>query len=122
MSHLVTIQTQIRDLAALTAACRRLGLAPPTQGTAQLYSGQASGLLVNLPDWQYPVVIDTAAGTARYDNFGGNWGSQSHLDRLIQAYAVEKARIEARRAGHDLTEQALPDGSIKLTIQVGGVA
>jgi len=36
---------------------------------------------------------------------------------FLQAYSVEKARLEARRAGHAVTEQALADGSIKLTIQ-----
>ncbi len=46
----VTIQTQIRDPTALAAACRRLGLCRPTQGTAQLYGDQATGLLVNLAD------------------------------------------------------------------------
>ena len=56
MSHLVTIKTQVRDPAALMTACARLGLAAPTEGTAELYSGKASGLLVNLPGWRYPVV------------------------------------------------------------------
>jgi len=37
-------------------------------------------------------------------------------------YAVEKAKIEARRRGHACTEQRLPDGSIKLTVQVEGGA
>ena len=32
-------------------------------------------------------------------------GEQAHLDRLIQMYAVEKARIEARRQGHAVLEQ-----------------
>ncbi len=50
------------------------------------------------------------------------WGEQRELDRFLQGYAVEKARIEARRRGHTVTEQSLADGSIKLTIQVGGVA
>ena len=50
-------------------------------------------------------------------------GSQDHLDRFMQGYAVEKAKIEARKRGHSVFEQPLPDGSIKLTIQVaGGVA
>jgi hypothetical protein len=41
----------------------------------------------------------------------------------LQGYAVEKARIEARKKGHTVTEQQLQDGSIKLTIQMnGGVA
>lgn len=36
--------------------------------------------------------------------------------------AVEKAKIEARKKGHSVTEQSLADGSIKLTVQVGGAA
>ena len=122
MSHVVTVKTQVRDPAALAAACRRLGLAEPVAGTANLYSGQATGLIVNLPGWRYPVVVDIASAEVRYDNFGGQWGSQQQLDRLVQAYAAEKCRIEARRAGHAVTETVLADGSIKLTIQVGGGA
>ena len=45
-----------------------------------------------------------------------------HLDKFLQIYAVEKSRLEARRRGHQVTEQALADGSIKLTIQVGSTA
>lgn len=69
MSHVVSIQTKLRDPAAITAACQRLKLNAPVQGTARLYSGEATGLLVQLPGWLYPVVIDTATGEVRYDNF-----------------------------------------------------
>ena len=48
------------------------------------------------------------------------WGDPNQLDRLLQAYACEKTLIEARKQGHSVTEQALADGSIKLTIQVAG--
>ena len=122
MSHIVTIKALIKDPAALTAACNRLGLAAPTGGTAELFSGEASGLLVSLPGWRYPVVVDIHAGQVRYDNFNGAWGSQTELDRLLQAYAIEKARIESRKAGHAVTEQPLPDGSVKLTIHLGGAS
>jgi len=122
MSHLVTINTQIRDPAALAAACRRLGLQEPVQGTVRMFSDAATGLIVRLPDWRYPVVIDPAKAEVHFDNYGGAWGEQGQLDRLMQAYAVEKARLEARKAGHTVTEQALPDGSIKLVIQAGGAA
>jgi hypothetical protein len=120
LSHIVSIKTEVRDPQAVAAACGRLGLTPPVQGTATLFSGEATGLLVKLPDWLYPVVFDTATGQARYDNYEGRWGDRKHLDRLMQLYAVEKARIEARKRGHNVVEQALPDGSIKLTINVGG--
>ncbi len=120
MSHVVTIKTRVKDPGALAEACRRLGLPEPVSGTAQLYSGTAAGLVVHLPGWSYPVMFDAASGEARYDNYGGSWGEQKELDKLLQAYAIEKVRIEARRSGHGVTEQPLPDGSVKLLVQTGG--
>ena len=64
-------------------------------------------------------MADTATAELKFDNYNGTWGAQSELDKLLQGYAVEKTRIEARRAGHTLTEQALPDGSIKLILHAG---
>ncbi len=122
MSHIVTIKTEVRDPAAVAAACRRLGLPEPVHGTAKLFSGEATGLLVKLPDWLYPAVVDTATGQVRYDNYNGAWGRQEHLDRLLQSYAIEKARIEARKRGHSVVEQPLADGSVRLTIRVGGAS
>ena len=122
MSHIVQIQTQIKDAAAVRAACQRLGLAAPIQGKTKLFSGEVEGLAVQLPEWQYPVVCDTASGQLKYDNFNGRWGDPAQLDCLLQAYAVERARAEARRRGHAVTEAQLPDGAIKLTIQVAGGA
>jgi hypothetical protein len=119
VSHIVNVKTQVRDSAALATACQRLGLAPPVQGTARLYAAEAQGLIVQLPGWNFPVVIDTASGTIAFDNYNGAWGEQKELDRLLQGYAVEKARVEARRAGHSVSEQLLADGSIRLVIQVG---
>ena len=116
MSHIVTIQTQAKDAAAIAAACQRLGLAAPIHGTAKLFEGSATGLLVRLPGWLYPLVIDTASGAIRYDNYNGSWGDPQQLSRFKQAYAIEKSRIEAARKGHRLTEQPQPDGSVKLTI------
>jgi len=122
MSHIVTLRTQVRDPVALAAACRRLGLDAPVVGTAKLFASEATGQIVRLPGWTYPVVVDPAAGEVKFDNYNQAWGQQKELDRLLQAYACEKARIEARKAGHSVTEQMLADGSIKLTIQVGGAA
>ena len=122
MSHIVTIKTEVRDAAAVRAACQRLGLAAPVQGTTSLFSGEVTGLAVQLPDWQYPVVADLATGQLHFDDFGGRWGDQRHLARFLQSYAVEKARLEARKKGYGCTEQTLADGSIKLVIQVAGGA
>ena len=88
MSHVVTVQTKVRDAEALAAACRRLKLAAPAQETVSLFSASVSGLAVRLPGWQFPVVVDLGAGAAHFDNYGGRWGDQREFDRLLQAYAV----------------------------------
>ena len=120
MSHIVEVKTEIRDEIAVNAACSRLHFPKPTRGTFQLYSSTETGLGIELPHWKYPVVANTDSGELRYDNYQGRWGSQEFLDQLLQAYAVEKAKIEARKKGHTVTEQRLDCGSIKLTVNVGG--
>lgn len=121
MSHIVKIKTEVRDAAAVTAACRRRQLADPVFGRHRLYRGEVEGLAVRLRDWSYPTVFQLENGEVQYDNFNGRWGDQRELDAFLQGYAVEKARIEARKRGHTVTEQALADGSVKLTVQIGGV-
>ena len=122
MSHVVSIKTEVRDVAAIRAACRRLNIDQPEEGTFKLFSGEAAGVAVRLPDWTYPVVCDVATGELSFDNYNGGWGHQEELDKFLQAYAVEMARLEARKRGHTVTEQSLADGSVKLTIQVTGGA
>jgi hypothetical protein len=116
MSHIVTVQTQVRCPVAVAAACQRLQLPAPVEGTAKLYSGEATGLLVQLPGWKYPLVIDTAQGTVQLDNFQGQWGAEEKLQQFLQMYAVEKVRREARAKGLTVSEQALHDGSIRLQL------
>lgn len=77
MSHIVSIQTRLHDPVAVGAACQRLGLPAPVHGTAKLFSGDATGLLVQLPGWQYPAVIDTTTGNVQFDNFEGHWKEQT---------------------------------------------
>ena len=122
MSHIVTIKTVVKDAAAVRAACQRLGLPPPVQGTHRLFTSSATGLAVQLPKWRYPAVCDVSTGQVHYDNFKGHWGEQAKLDQFLQAYAVERAKAEARRRGNQVTEAKLTDGLIKLTINVGGAA
>lgn len=122
MSHIVTINTEIRDPIALGLACQRRSLPLPINDSHTIFTTTVSGWGVQLPDWTYPVVCQAETGQLHFDNYGGRWGEQQHLDRLLQAYATEKATLEARRQGHTVTEQSLADGSIKLTIAVGSAA
>lgn len=120
MSHIVTIKTEVRDPLAVRAACARLKLSAPVVGTAKLFSASATGLIVQLPEWRYPVVCQTETGQVHFDNFENRWGDRAQLDRLLQIYAVERTRLEARKQGYDVLEQPLEDGSIRLTVQMGG--
>ena len=61
----------------------------------------------------------------QHDSVGGSyvwsfWGNQKELDKLLQAYAVEVCRQEARKKGYQVSETQLQDGSIKLQIVEGG--
>ena len=120
MSHIVSIKTQVKDSQAVQAACRRLQWAEPQQRTAKLYNSEATGLVVELPGWRYPLVCDTTSGELKYDTFKGRWGNESQLHKFLQAYAVEMAKLQARKQGHSVQEQALADGSIRVQISVAG--
>lgn len=122
MSHIVTIKTEVRDAYAVHAACNRLRLPSPQLGRFPLFAGEVEGLGVQLPDWRYPVVCQLETGQLRYDNYQGRWGKEQSLGQFLQAYAVEKAKLEARRQGNSVTEHAMADGSIKVAIQLKGGA
>ena len=119
MSHTVTIEAELKDPAALEAACRRLQLPLPTRGPIRLFDRIAEGTGIQLDGWRFPICL-TDRGELLYDNFGGFWGLPEKLDQFRQAYAIEKTKLEARRQGYPCLEQALPDGSVRLTLQVEG--
>jgi hypothetical protein len=122
LSHIVEIRTEVRDEQAVRAACTRLQLLAPEHKTVRLFSATATGLCVQLSGWSYPLVANLQTGQVQYDNYNGHWGEQKHLNAFLQAYAVEKAKIEARKKGHSVSETRLQDGSIRVTVKVGGAA
>ena len=122
MSHIVEIKTEVRDEAAVKAACIRLQLPAPETKTVRLFTATATGLCVQLPGWRYPLVADLKTGQLQFDNYGGHWGEQKHLDAFLQGYAVEKTKLEARKKGHSVSETRLQDGSIRVLVRVGGAA
>ena len=120
MSHIVEIKTEVRDETAVKAACVRLQIPAPEHKTVKLFAATATGLCVQLPGWRYPVVADLKTGQLQYDNYNGHWGPQAELHKFLQGYAVEKAKLEARKKGHLAYETAQEDGSIKVTVHVRG--
>ena len=125
MSHFTTIETQIRDIPALQAACRELGLTLLESTMARGYSsnnikgdyvirlkGPYDVALTRQQDGSYGLTTDWWAGHVERE-LGAGYG------KLLQLYGVHKAQAEARRKGYTTRRQSLSDGSIKLTI--GGV-
>lgn len=115
MSHIVVVKIQVKDQAALDAACKRLGLAPSHEGTHKVYTKMETGRAVMLKGWLFPVVFELSTGKGVYDNFEGEWGSKAELDKLLQMYGTEKSKIELRRKGYIPVETQRQDGSIVLT-------
>ena len=126
MSHFTTIQTQIRDIAALRAACQEMGLTIEQNAVARGYGSNAhkGDLVIKLkgpydiavnrqPDGTYGFTCDWWDGHVERE-VGTNYG------RILQLYGVHKARIEAQKKGYTVRRCSLGDGSIKLVI--GGVA
>lgn len=83
-----------------------------------LYDGKTleDAFSVQLPGWRHPVAIDAKTGEAFYDNYGGNWGEQQHLDRLKQHYAANVATRAAVRQGHRVQRVIAANGTIQLRI------
>jgi hypothetical protein len=125
MSHFTTIQTQVRDIAALRDACQELGLQVVEKADARGYAGNVlpGDYVVRLkgpydialnrqPDGTFGLTTDWWAGYVAKE-VGPDYG------KLLQLYGVHKAMREARKKGLTARRQALSDGRIKLTI--GGV-
>jgi hypothetical protein len=117
MSHIITIEVKVCDLEAIRKTCQRMRLAQPCHGKATLFRKVVEGTLVQLRNWKFPIVIDLATGTIRYDNFNGNWGKQEELDKFLMCYGAEKAKQEALEKGHSYSETELENGNLKVVIQ-----
>ena len=119
MSHTTTISTKLKDEKAIADACKEMGLPIPVRGSAALFEGSEKheGLLVKLPGWTYPVIINTKTGEAKFDNYEGKWGEQKHLDKFKQLYAVHAATAACRRMGKTVSRTS-SNGKIYLTMNV----
>lgn len=118
MSHIVQIKTEVKDEMAVRAACLRLKWEQPVFGNHRVFSVNRDGLAVKAPGWHFPIVCNLNTGAVDYDNYNGNWGEQKYLDQFVQAYTIEKAKLEAAKMGHSVYEEPMADGSIKLTVTV----
>ena len=137
MSHFTTIQTQIRDVAALEAACTELDVELLHDAEARGYAGQTrhGELVIRLKgpydiaanrnpegsdenkqtDKKDEAILPYELATDWWDGHvekevGANYG------RLLQLYGVHKATMEAGKRRLRVTRKQDQDGVIKLTL------
>jgi len=148
MSHVVTVKCELRDLAAIEAACKRLGWTfKRDQKSFEWfgewvgdYNGPDAAYLatdikpedygkcdhaIGVPGAKYEIGLIAKQGkfVPVFDNWisGGLKGltADNGLGGFVQAYGVEKAKIELTRKGLRPLETTRPDGSIVLTAMAG---
>ena len=125
MSHFTSIQTQIRDLAALADACRELGAELVRGCVARGYATNTrTGDAVIKLKGPYDIALNRQEdGTygLTTDWWGGHVEKEvgAGFGKLLQLYGVHKAMRDAKKKGYLTSRKTLPNGAIKLTI--GGV-
>lgn len=146
MSHVVSIKTELRDLEAVKAACKELGLTfHEGQKTIRWYGrwmndydGEDAAFklgikpeqygncdhAIELPGCRYDIGLLRNPATGGYklyfDYFGEGQKIQAALgdngQKLLQYYAANKATAEARKKGYTVQRQTARNGTLKLTI------
>lgn len=127
MSHITTIQVQVKDIEALKAACARLGVEFREGQRAFDWYGrapQACEHAIHVPGARYEIGV-----VREGDHYALHWDDYSEGglmavlgekgQRLSQSYAVEAAKAEAARMGSSSWEESMADGSVRLHVQVG---
>ena len=123
MSHFTTIQTQIRDVDALEAACAELGveLLRDTDARGFANSTRHGELVVRLQG-PYDIAANRPAPTEPYELSTDWWNGHVEREvgpnygRLLQLYGVHKTMREATKKRLRVTRRQETDGSIKLTL------
>lgn len=142
MSHVARIEIEIRDLATLDAACKRIGCTLVRDQTTYRWFGRHVGdyplpegftvedlgkctHAIRVPGASYEVGVtprrDGRPGWTLLWDFWTSGGLEHALGtggrKLVQAYGVEAATRAARRQGYSVSETTQPDGSIVLKVR-----
>ena len=125
MSHFTTIETQIKDIEALKAACNEFGLTVVQNSQARGYGNRThQGEYVIKLKGPFDIALNRQANGS-YQLITDWWDGHvekevgTKFGKLLQLYGVHKAMMEARRKGCTVTRGILKNGAIKLAI-VGG--
>ncbi len=122
MSHFTTIKTQIKDIEALRAACKELGLSLLQNATARGYGQERRhGDFVIKLAGPYDIAVNQQSDQTfglTTDWYAGHVEKEAgkNYAKLLQLYGVCKASLEARKKGLSILRRPQKDGSIKLIL------
>jgi len=122
MSHFASIETQIRDIEALKAACAELGLTVVQNSQARGYENRTyQGEYVIKLHGPFDIALNRQSNGSYQlitDWWNGHVEKQvgKNFSWLIQIYGVHKATIEAQRKGYSVSRYSLGNGATKLVI------
>jgi hypothetical protein len=129
MSHFTTIQTQIRDLSALSDACSELGVSLVPDADCRGYAGvtRKAPHVIRLKG-PYDIAVEPSKANDGTHGLTTDWWD-GHValevgegyGRLLQSYGVHKTEREARLRGLRTTRSIETDGSILLTLEGGSL-
>jgi hypothetical protein len=144
MSHVVSIETELRDLEAVKSACKRLGFAfKENQTTFRWYGRWVDDYHQEDAAYRHGIKPEEYGKCAHAIAIPGaeyEIGLVKHEDhhrlvfdfidrklnqaiggkgagRFLQTYLAEAAKLEAHRLGYPCTETQLENGWIKVQIQ-----
>jgi len=125
MSHISKIELEVNDLGTLGRVCSRLGLELIKGQKTFKWFGREDGKCdhaIKVPGANYEIGVIKAGNAFElkcdyYDPIIGKAiGRTGGL--LKQAYAVERAKAEARRKGYTVIEK-MTDSRIRLQVRMG---
>jgi hypothetical protein len=129
MSHFTTIQTQIRDLTALSEACSELGVSLVPDADCRGYAGitRKAPHVIRLKG-PYDIAVEPSKANDGTHGLTTDWWD-GHVarevgegyGRLLQCYGVHNTEREARLRGLRTSRKVETDGSILLTLEGGSL-
>lgn len=129
MSHFTTIQTQVRDLDALSDACAELDLKLVANTPCRGYAGvtRSAHRTIQLKG-PYDIAVDPSKENDGSYGLTTDWwdGYVARevgvgYGRLLQSYGVHKTLRTARARGLRSTRKLEADGSVLLTLEGGSL-
>lgn len=138
MSHLTTVQTQLRDKEAIKEAAKTLGIEVVEHAKARFFMGHSGfcDLVLKLPgrydlglklndkgDYDFICDEELIGGKYGTDGYGRSDAGRRLIGeegrRLKVEYAFAILQAEARRKGRTIQRQELPNGRIRVVMQGG---